>query len=473
MRAPVMCLSPLLPRFDLPRPALPSWLKARMLRAFRVWSVVSGLWTTAALSMVPLAPARALDLGSSADRSDETIAFRERLRDYDNVKRYGAERVADRDRKIFQPDGIRAGNFVFFPTLGTSVVFNDNVFLSNLNRQSDLKAEIKPGLRVISQTPRHAFDLSLGGRIVEHLQHKDLNYADGFVKASAAFHFDHAHTLSIGLHTRLDHTDQLDPFAPNFARDLVPVLQNRASIGFTRDAGRLYGTVSATFESHDFRDTRSQNGTLIDQDPADTRTINGEVRMGYRFSPGFELVGKVRALRQYNRGDDRIDRDAVGIETLVGLSAETSPLLRWKLLGGYGIRDFEQPDLATARSMLVEAEMQWLPTQSITFYATVRRALTDTFELESSGLVETALRTRLDYELWHNVVFSIGGDLKDHQYLGNDRHDRVYAARAGIDWYMNKNWLLNVSLEHMVRDSNRDENDLTRNLISVGAKLKF
>lgn len=87
---------------------LPAWLAS----ALRLWSAISGLWTTALLSAVPMSPARALDLGSSGDRNDETVAYRDRLKDYDNIKRYGAERVADRDRKQFQPDGIRAGDFV-------------------------------------------------------------------------------------------------------------------------------------------------------------------------------------------------------------------------------------------------------------------------------------------------------------------------------------------------------------------------
>lgn len=447
---------------------LTAWLKTPL----KLWSAISGMWTTALISIIPVAPARALDLGAG-DRNDETIAYRQRLRDYDNIKQYGAERVADRDRKEFQPPGVRAGDFLFLPSIGTTLVFDDNVLLTNQRRQSDFRAEITPNLRVVSQLPRHAFDLSLGGRIVEYSEHDELDRVNAHIKAGAAFHFDHATTLSMSVLSRLDHTDQLDPLSPNFSRQLVPFQENRASVGLTRDAGRLYGTISATFQSLDYQDAKSETGERINQDSADMRTMSAEARVGYRFSPGYELTAKVRGLRQLNHGSATIDRDAYGFDALVGIEGEANPLLRWRLLGGYGVRDFDQANLDSIRSMIAEAEIQWLPTQRITFYATGRRLISSSTDIEATGIVETSLRLRMDYEIWHSVVLKLTGDFKEHDYVGSDRRDHIWAARAGIDWYLNKNWLLNITYEHMVRDSNTPENDLTRNVVMIGAKLKF
>lgn len=460
---------------DGPLVSSPGWktFGSCLAAPLRLWSAISSMWTTALLSAVPVAPARALDLGSSGDHSEETIAYRDRLKDYDNIKKFGAERVADRDRKLYQPDGVRAGNLMFFPTIGTALVFDDNVLLSNQNRQSDIKAEITPGLRVVSQMPRHAFDLSLGGKIVEYAEHGEQDHVNAHIKAGAALHFDHAHTLSMSVLSRLDHSDQLDPFSPTFARQLVPFQEHRASIGFTRDVGRLYGTVSGTFESLDFHDATASNGTRISHDESDMRTASAEARVGYRFSPGYEMVAKLRGLRQENVGTATLDRDAYGWEALAGIYGEANPLLRWRLLGGYGIRDFDQANLDSIRSMLAEAEIQWLPTQYITFYATARRMISGTQEVGASGLVETSLKMRLDYEIRHNVVLTIGGDIKDHEYMGSTQRDRIYSGRIGADWYLTKNWMLNVSYEHLIRDSNIPENDLTRNQVMIGAKLKF
>ena len=90
-----------------------------------------------------------------------------------------------------------------------------------------------------------------------------------------------------------------------------------------------------------------------------------------------------------------------------------------------------------------------------------------------SPAASTSLRARVDYEIYHNVVLKFSVEFSDHDYIGSARHDRVIAGRIGVDWYLSKNWLLNVSYEHYVRDSNIAENDLTRNVVMIGAKLRF
>src|SRR4051794_39545028 len=70
--------------------------------------------------------ASALDLGRDGLERDETFAYGQSLKRWDNVKMYGGERVIDRDRTMYQPDGIRTGNYLIFPSLGTRVIFDDN-----------------------------------------------------------------------------------------------------------------------------------------------------------------------------------------------------------------------------------------------------------------------------------------------------------------------------------------------------------
>jgi len=67
----------------------------------------------------------ALDFGSDEGRRDSTIAYTEGLRTYDNVKKYGAERVDDRDRQMFLPDGIRASEYLVFPSLAAKAIYDD------------------------------------------------------------------------------------------------------------------------------------------------------------------------------------------------------------------------------------------------------------------------------------------------------------------------------------------------------------
>lgn len=428
--------------------------------------------SAAALIAAP-PPVQALNLDNEGGLITETVASRERLKDYDNIKRYGAERVSDRDRSHAEPEGIRAGNYIVLPSLEDNLVWDDNLFRSDANRVSDFRNELTPEIKLQSHLPRHVLDLSLAGKIVSHFENTDQDYANLRGTLASALHFDHAHTLSFAALSALEHEERGELLTPLTAAEPVELLHNRASLGLTRDVGRLYGTLSGTFERWDYSDAKSLDGTLLDLDPRDTDQWVAQIKLGYRFSPGYELIGKVRGLRELNRGDDMVDRDAVGYEALAGVAFETNPLLRWRILGGYGVRDFDQSDLDTVGSALVEGQMQWLPTESITVYATLSHEIVTAHGLEDNGRTETTFLGKVEYELYHNLVLTADLEIKDADFFGVDRQDQLYAGRIGLEYFPNKLLSLSLAYEHAIRESTEDALDMTRNRVWVGAKLRY
>ncbi|MCB1505648.1 MAG: outer membrane beta-barrel protein [Hyphomicrobiaceae bacterium] len=435
--------------------------------------VLVGVATACAFYALGSTGAEALDLDGTEGLITETIASRERLKDYDDIKLYGAERVSDRDRNYAKPDGIRSGNYFIFPEVGATVVYDDNIYRSNAHKEADWRSEITPAVKFQSHLPRHILDLSLDGKIVNYLNNTDQDYANVRAKLDGALHFDHAHTLSASVLTALEHEERGELLSDTSAAKPIEVFHNRASVGITRDVGRLYGTLMATFERWDYSDVASINGPVVDQDYRDTSEFSTALRFGYRFSPGFEFVGKIRALQDLNRGVGSDDRDAFGYEAMAGLAFETNPLLRWRLLAGYGIRNFEKDSIEDVSSALLEAQVQWLPTQYMTFTGSATRQILAADAVEPSGRVETRLLGRLDYEIWHNVVLNLGVEYRDAEFIGDPRRDKTITGRIGLDYWMNKNWRLSLGYEHAVRQSTEDEFDMTRNRFTVGAKLLF
>lgn len=421
---------------------------------------------------------RALDLDGVDGLNTETIATRERLRVWDNVKRYGAETVNERDRNFAKPEGVRAGNYLIFPEVGAAVTFDDNIFSHDIDKVSDWRSEVTGGIKFQSQLPRHVLDFSLDGKIVNYLDNPDQDYANVRAKAEGALHFDHAHTLSASVLSALEHEERNDPSLPasrqtSTAEGPIEVFHNRAAVGITRDVGRLYGTLSATVESWDYSDVAAIDGRTLDQDERDTERYSSQLKFGYRFSPGYTFVGKLRTLRDENTGSLTTDRDAWGYEAMAGLAFETNPLLRWRILGGYGVRDYHQSSLANLTTTLLEADVQWLPTQRLTIYGTLSRQISEAAEIDASGVVQSSARIRAEYEIYHNLVLTGGLEVREDEFQGIDRGDSIYAARAGLDYYFTKNWLFTFGYEHQVRDSSDDSLDMHRNRFMIGAKLRF
>jgi hypothetical protein len=437
----------------------------------RRWAKVIVAWLASAALATP---AFALDLGDDGLAREGTIAYGQGLKNWDNAKRYGAERVVDRDRTMYQPDGVRSGNYVVYPSLGATVLFDDNIYAMAKNRASDVRFEIVPVVRAKSDLPRHILDFAVGAKQTEYVRHSELNTTDFQFSMDGALHFDNAHTLAVSLLSAFEHEDRAAPDAPRNAVEKTAVFHNRAIVGVKRDAGRLYASFGTTVERWDFQDVKARNGSIIDQDNRDTQIIAAQAMLGYRFSPGFEIQGKLRALRQSNFGPAALDFSGNGYEAIAGVSAEINPLLRWRLLGGYGVRDYDSAALRTAGNGLLEAEIQWLPTQLMTVYATARRAYAEGIYGDGAGArMDNSISARVEYEALRNLVFTLGGEYRESEFFSQDRRDRTTVGRIGMDYYHTKNWLFSLGYEHQTQRSNLEEDNLTRNRVWLTTKLRF
>lgn len=418
--------------------------------------------------------AQSLNVDGSDGLITDTIANRERMRTWDAAKIYGAGTVREHDRAFNEPDGIRSGNYMIYPTIGAQVTYDDNIFASDAFKKSDLRSDTTAGLLFRSDLPRHVLDFSLDGKIVNYLENTDQNYENYQAKVDGALHFDSAHTISAGLLSELVHEERDDPLAPTSAGEPVPVWHNRVAAGITRDAGRLYGTLSGAAEDFNYSNVKGTDGTTLDQDARDTSIYSAQLKMGYRFSPGYEFVGKIRGSVDDNHATGDLNRDATTFEAMAGLAFESDPLLRWRILGGYGTKDFERDQLAPINTSLLQADLQWLPTERLTIYGTVSRFLSEATNVdESGGVVQTRAQLRADYEIYHDLVLSGSLEYRNYDFKGIARADDIYAARIGLEYYYTKNWLFTFGYEHQIRDSSDDLLDMTRNRFMIGAKLRF
>ena len=423
-----------------------------------------------------------LDAGANAGEFDiddkdglntSTIAKRQNDVKWLNARDYGAETVAGRNRQFVKPEGIRAGNYIVSPEAGALVVFDDNIYGTDAEKVRDIRSELDASVKFQSQLPRHALDFSLDGKIVSFAENSDQDFANARARLDGALHFDHAHTLAAGVMSSLTHQERNSPSYPTAARGPVEVFYNRAAAGITRDVGRLYGTISAAAESWDFADTTTLDGSDLDLDPRDQQLYSTTLKTGYRFSPGFELVSKAKVLKILNRGDGFSDTDALGYEALAGLAFETNPLLRWRILGGFGVRDYEQAGVENLTVSLLEAEVQWLPTQRLTIYGSLTRRLNETGGPDGSALLQTGLGVRADYEIYHNLLLNSGFEIREDASLTSNTTEMVYGARIGLEYYLNKNWLFTFAYEHDLRESESDSRNMHRNRFMIGAKLRF
>ena len=57
--------------------------------------------------------------------------------------------------------------------------------------------------------------------------------------------------------------------------------------------------------------------------------------------------------------------------------------------------------------------------------------------------------------------------------VGTDRADRTLSAKLGLDYHLSKNWLFTFAYEYQQRLSSEGDESMSRNRVSIGAKLRF
>lgn len=403
----------------------------------------------------------------------DTIARRERNKDYYIQKDRGATTVGDQTRDFAAPEGLHLGQSFVFPSLSVTSSYEDNIFRSDINKKSDLRTTFAPSVNIISDLPRHKFDFSLSGRIVTFLESSDQNHNDVGARLRGALHFDHAHTLSATLITGLGHEERGGQTTPFDAAEPVPIVHHRASVGLTRDVGRLYGTLSGRVERWDFQDVRARNGTRLDQDQRDLDAVGGRLQVGYRISPGFEVLASTSADRYESNGKGRFDNDGNGYDVRAGIAFETSPLLNFELLAGFGIREFDAANRETVATSVFGGRVEWLPTRRMTVRGKVGRNIADRPDANGGTFVNTYVGAELDYEIYHNLIASANAGYSQSDFTASNRDDETWSAGVGLQYLYSKNVHFNAGYQHVQRASTDPNFDASNNRFTVGAKIQF
>jgi hypothetical protein len=419
-------------------------------------------------------PARALSLKSDAGDRYSSFAYGAGLKRWDNVKKYGALSVQDRDRPWADPMGVRVGNYLVLPSIEARYIYDDNVFKTAVGGLHDNIAQLAPVLKLQSMFRRHVLDFEFGGRLTRYGRYSSLDSNDVYGAMHGALHINHAHTLSLSLLSSLETEDGFAGTTKQTAAERTRLVRNHARIGLTRDAGRAYAIAGFAFESRNYRDVLAGDGSVIDQDARDMRIFSSDLKLGYRFSPKSSFEIRSRGLRQLNRGDAVLSADAWGYEVIGGLKFETSPLLKWELTGGYGVRDFDQAGLDAVRTSLMMANVTWSPMPTLTFYGSIGRGFSEVGSVDAlQGSVDVSAELIAEYEARQNLIFTIKGKYVKSEFIDLSREDETFIGQIQAKYLFSRDWHLTLDYEHSKRVSNEPEYNLKRHRIMFGVKRQF
>ncbi len=370
----------------------------------------------------------------------------------------------------FAAVGIRAGSFILYPSLTTSLEHATNA--SGSGRSDTLT--LTPELKLQSDWAEHEATLTLRGSYDKELTGTSPDSPSA--SADATGRIDLKPGWNIGLAGGYAYSQQ-DITDPNFPAgvDHPPGVHD-----FTGSAalnGR-FGRKVFTLEGKAGR-TLYENGTsagaIVDQGYRNNSVFGGRLRLGYESPLGVTpfVEGEV-SRRQYDQTTDNNGLKRSSLTTIgrAGLAFDRAPVLTGEAAVGYGVATFDDAALAALSALTVDGSLVWSPTRLYTVTFDGATAFNPGTDVGSSGSVAYTGSVDVAYAWKPNFTVDWTADVTHATYQGSGRVDTTVNAGVGATWKLNRRTWLTGGYSHTWAVSTAAGNTYQSDALRVELRLQ-
>jgi len=415
--------------------------------------VVSGVESARAQVVWPLTPE--MESPWNAQRVFETVPFAPRW----GTK--GLDEVLPEDTPVktrlpegYEAVGLRAGTWMFIPSLTIGGLYTSNAFATPTNKQSDIALQVRPMLRAYTLWEGNSLELQADAQSENYKRNPGLDSLDASFKGRGKFELAHDAAILTNFRVARLHDAVGSLTSPAGAVEPTPYTYVLGDATYWKQFNRLSVSTGARFESYDYGTTRAANGSFIDQSSRSGQIYTGHGRVEYVFTPNLGIFGAVEGNRRDLNGTPGRSLSSDGYRALAGFSFELSRLIWGEVGFGYADQQFDSPAIGPVTGPAYRAELVWRPTRTVDVKFKAESTITQAVDTDATGIRADNLQMSVDYEFRRNVIFSLGLVYEKDQFIGLFRKDNVYATLAEVRYLLNRHWTVSVRHQYTNRDSN-------------------
>ena len=364
--------------------------------------------------------------------------------------------VQGRTHKEYEPVGIRAGSFMFFPSIDLRGEYSDNIYATKGNKVDDFIFGIRPQISGQSLWKRHSLRMSAYGNFGLYADNPDENFEDAGVNTDAAIDIAENSRLNVKVSATRDH-ERRD--SPDDARGTTPTIYHRITpeLKFDQRINRVALRLMASAEYIDFDDVETNTGAILNEDDRDRLTWELEGRAGYDVSRNVQLY--VSALTDHRIYDDQFDddgveRDSNGFGVFGGIIVDLAGTLSAEAYVGYRRQSFADASLVNVSGVAGGLNLIWAPTKLTTVTVTGERTVEETTLTGSTASLNTAFDLSVDHELRRNLVITLSAGYLNRHYEGIARDDDNWRGSIGMQYLISRHFRLRGGYTYNSRRSN-------------------
>lgn len=378
--------------------------------------------------------------------------------------------VRDRARPGYDPVGVRAGAFTVFPEASVTGTFNDNIFATDTNTESDFITTLAARVSAASNWSRHSLNLRAGLAQQLYADNNDEDRFDWDVGGDGRIDITRDTNIGAGLSYAQLHEDRGAPNAIGLAAEPTEYSLFRANVGLNHRFNRVTTGVGATYANYDYDTVPLIGGGTLNQDFRDREEYTQFVRLGYDVSPDTNVyVRGTLNQREYDQKPPAValNRDSDGYAVVGGADFRLTNLAQGGVYVGYQTQDYDDPTLPEIDGLAFGANVDWFVTTLTTVRFEAASSIEETIAAGASGYTDNSAGIRVDHELMRNVILGGSASFANQNFEGIARDDDVVRAGLGVDYLLNRNFSLRLGYDYTDRDSSVTGLDYTRNEVGL------
>ena len=392
----------------------------------------------------------------------------------------GLALAADDPKQTASKSGYQLGSFVVTPEMGMTGVYDDNIFATRTDRQSDQILIFSPSLNISSDWQKHELEFFANADIGRYRDYDTEDYDDFSFGTSGRYDISDKDNLFAGLSYSEDHESRASPDS-FFGRYPTEYSSLDAHAGTIRQLGQFAMRFGGTWQQLDFDDVPTESG-ILNNDDRDRDIYGLGLRITYNKTASMSpFVQAIYDRREYqNTPDDNLfERDSDGYRLAAGFSSTISQKLKSEVYLGHLWQHYEDAAFSDISKPDFGASVRWLSNPSTLISASIERDITETTLFASPGAVETLYSASLQHRLLPYLILKSHISWSEYDYQEINREDDYLDVGFGLQYDLSQHVYLSADYRYLHRDSSVDFDRLENALdydshqifLSINARL--
>ena len=324
----------------------------------------------------------------------------------------------------YDPKGVEVGSFRLFPELELDEVFNDNIYAvpTSDGKTGSFIQVVKPTLDLRSDWAVHMLNAyAKAGFGFYGVDSSFNNYQDVSVGTDGRFDIQRDWNVYGGASWNRRHEERGSPNTVTTSTLPVTVYnQTIGNVGYYQKFNRFSARADARLDNYNyFNNGLGPTQGVITNSDRNRNEWREALRVGYEFSPGFEVWarGGLNQRVYYQLDNFGNNRSSNGFDVVGGVTVDFGGITSVEAFVGYLQQNYQSSVFQNVSTPTFGLTGYWNPIRELWFKPFVRRTVDDSALTTSAAYINTAGGFDVNYHMRPNIRLDGHADYAVADYL--------------------------------------------------------